>query len=56
MQKIYQDNPCSHNGAMRDNYSWGQSIADVDAYINVSIIDRLILLHHNHLLLQIVLS
>lgn len=34
-QAIYQANPLSYNGAIRDSYSWGQSITDVDAYVKV---------------------
>ena len=35
MQKIYQANPESYNGAIRDNYSWSQSITDVDVRVKV---------------------
>ncbi|XP_060063446.1 nudC domain-containing protein 3-like [Ylistrum balloti] len=34
-QQTFQANPASHNGAMRDNYSWSQTINDVDAQIKV---------------------
>ncbi|OWF52731.1 NudC domain-containing protein 3 [Mizuhopecten yessoensis] len=34
-QEKFQANPASHNGAMRDNYSWSQTINDVDAQIKV---------------------
>ena len=35
-QKVYQANAESFNGAIRDNYSWSQSITDTDLRINVS--------------------
>ncbi|XP_033736495.1 nudC domain-containing protein 3-like isoform X2 [Pecten maximus] len=34
-QQKFQANPASHNGAIRDNYSWSQTINDVDAQIRV---------------------
>ncbi|KAK6171407.1 hypothetical protein SNE40_019602 [Patella caerulea] len=34
-QKIFQANPESYNGAVRENYSWSQSITDVDVRVNV---------------------
>lgn len=34
-QKKFQMNPESYNGAIRDNYSWSQSISDVDIHIRV---------------------
>lgn len=38
LQKIFQANPESYNGAIRDAYSWSQSITDVDVRVKVSII------------------
>ena len=35
LQKQFQANPASHNGAARDNYSWSQSISDVDVLVHV---------------------
>lgn len=35
MQKIFQANPESYNGAIRDKYRWSQSITDVDIRITV---------------------
>lgn len=35
LQKIFQANPESYNGAIRENYSWSQSITDVDARVKV---------------------
>ena len=37
LQKIYQANSESYNGAIRDNYSWSQNISDVDIRIKVNI-------------------
>lgn len=34
-QKKFQLNPESYNGAVRDNYSWSQSITDVDIHVKV---------------------
>ncbi|XP_048758289.2 nudC domain-containing protein 3-like [Ostrea edulis] len=34
-QKVFQANPESYNGAVRDNYSWSQSITDVDIRIQI---------------------
>ncbi|CAH1795000.1 unnamed protein product, partial [Owenia fusiformis] len=34
-QTVYQENPESYNGAIRDKYSWAQSITDVDVYVKV---------------------
>jgi len=34
-QKKFQSNPESYNGAVRDNYSWSQSISDVDVRVMV---------------------
>jgi len=34
-QKQFQLNPESYNGAVRDNYSWSQSITDVDVRVTV---------------------
>ena len=34
-QKKFQLNPESYNGAARDNYSWSQSITDVDVHVMV---------------------
>jgi len=34
-QKKFQLNPESYNGAVRDNYSWSQSINDVDIRVKV---------------------
>lgn len=31
----FQDNPDTYNGAARDNYSWGQSIKDLDLRVRV---------------------
>ena len=36
LQKEFQDNPESYNGAVRDNYSWSQSITDTDIRVKVS--------------------
>jgi len=35
-QKKFQLNPESYNGAIRDNYSWSQSITDLDVHVMVS--------------------
>ncbi|KAK7113456.1 nudC domain-containing protein 3-like [Littorina saxatilis] len=35
LQKVFQDNPESYNGAVRDNYSWSQSITDTDVRVMV---------------------
>ena len=35
-QKVYQANPESFNGAIRDTYSWSQSITDTDVQIKVN--------------------
>lgn len=35
LQKIYQANPESYNGAVRENYSWSQSITDTDVRVKV---------------------
>ncbi|XP_064628139.1 nudC domain-containing protein 3-like [Lineus longissimus] len=34
-QKVYQANPESYNGAIRDNYSWSQMITDLDVRLSV---------------------
>jgi hypothetical protein len=34
-QEIFQNNPSSYNGAERDNYSWTQTIKDIDIKIPV---------------------
>jgi len=34
-QKKFQLNSESYNGAVRDNYSWSQSISDVDVRVEV---------------------
>lgn len=34
-QEIFQKNPESYNGAMREKYSWTQTIKDVDIKINI---------------------
>lgn len=34
-QKVFQSNPESYNGAIRDNYTWSQSITDVDIRIKI---------------------
>ncbi|KAK2161206.1 hypothetical protein LSH36_120g15055 [Paralvinella palmiformis] len=34
-QKMFQENPDSYNGAIRDSYSWSQSITDLDIKIFV---------------------
>lgn len=39
-QRVFQENPESYNGAIRDNYSWSQSITDVDIRVNVSFYDN----------------
>ena len=36
LQKEFQANPESYNGAVRDNYSWSQSITDTDVRVTVS--------------------
>ena len=36
LQKEFQANPESYNGAVRDNYSWSQSITDTDIRVKVS--------------------
>ena len=33
---MFQANPDSYNGAVRDTYSWSQSITDIDIKIFVS--------------------
>ncbi|KAK7502002.1 hypothetical protein BaRGS_00006754 [Batillaria attramentaria] len=35
LQKMYQANPESYNGAVRENYSWSQSITDTDVRVTV---------------------
>ena len=35
LQKVFQNNSESYNGAMRDNYSWSQSITDADVRVKV---------------------
>lgn len=35
-QKIFQSNSASYNGAIRDNYSWTQSIKDIDIQVKVN--------------------
>ena len=32
---MFQANPESYNGAVRDNYSWSQSITDTDVRVKV---------------------
>ncbi|XP_062615931.1 nudC domain-containing protein 3-like [Saccostrea cucullata] len=34
-QQVFQSNPESYNGAVRDNYSWSQSITDIDLRVNI---------------------
>ena len=34
-QEIFQANSSSYNGAIRDNYSWSQSIKDIDIRVKV---------------------
>lgn len=34
-QTAFQANPDSHNGAIRENYSWSQNYDDVDVKITV---------------------
>lgn len=34
-QDLFQCDPSSYNGAKRDNYSWTQSIKDIDVRVNV---------------------
>ncbi|KAL4240886.1 protein localization to pericentriolar material [Mactra antiquata] len=34
-QRKFQENPESYNGAVRDNYSWSQSITDLDVRVKV---------------------
>jgi hypothetical protein len=34
-QKEFQNNPASYNGASRENYSWTQSIKDIDVTVKV---------------------
>lgn len=34
-QEIFQNNPASYNGAIRENYSWTQSIKDIDIQVKV---------------------
>jgi len=34
-QKIFQSNSASYNGAIRENYSWTQSIKDIDVQVKV---------------------
>ena len=35
LQKIYQANPDSYNGAIRDNYSWSQEMHEVDVRVRL---------------------
>ncbi|KAJ8319163.1 hypothetical protein KUTeg_004254 [Tegillarca granosa] len=35
LQQLYQSNPESYNGAIRDNYRWSQSILDLDVRVNM---------------------
>lgn len=37
-QEYFQSNADSYNGAIRDNYSWSQSIKDIDVKLKVSIL------------------
>ena len=34
-QEIFQNNSSSYNGAIRDNYSWSQTIKDIDVRVKV---------------------
>lgn len=34
-QEIFQKNPASYNGAIRDVYLWTQTIKDIDIQVNV---------------------
>ena len=34
-QKVFQANPASYNGAIRDSYSWTQTIKDLDVTVKV---------------------
>jgi hypothetical protein len=35
-QEFYQSNPQSYNGAIRDNYSWTQTIKDIDVQVKIN--------------------
>lgn len=35
-QEMFQKNPSSYNGAIRDNYSWTQSIKDIDVRVKIN--------------------
>ena len=35
-QEVFQSNPSSYNGAIRDKYSWTQSIKDIDVHVKVA--------------------
>ena len=37
-QAAFQKNSDSYNGAIRDNYSWSQSIQDLDVHVKVNIL------------------
>lgn len=36
-QEIFQGNASSYNGAIRENYSWGQNINDIDIQVKVNL-------------------
>lgn len=37
-QEVFQSNSASYNGAIRENYSWSQTIKDIDVRVKVIII------------------
>ncbi len=41
-QNVFQSDPDSFNGAQRENYSWTQSIKDIDVKIDVSLSEWLV--------------
>lgn len=34
-QEVFQNNPASYNGAMRENYSWAQTIKEIDIQVHL---------------------
>lgn len=36
-QEVFQSNASSYNGAIRESYSWGQNINDIDIQVKVNI-------------------
>ncbi len=38
-QEVFQQDPNSYNGAMRENYTWTQTIRDIDVRVKVSLVE-----------------